>query len=377
MSDLLDLGDMHVPEAGAGRDTVNDTFSDPVACKLGFIGLGQGGSRQAEAFAKLGYGRVCVVNSTHQDLDGIQLPAECKLDLGTNGAGGDPAKGREAIAGRQEDVFALLKRSWGTDVDRAFICFAGGGGTGAGTFPTVVDVVKQYATEHGRDIKVGVILILPKDSEGMRSAKNACDAVRELARIPALSPIVLVDNQRIEALYPGMAIARFYGTANTTTAQLMHLFNRLAAKSSDMVTFDPADLGVLLDSGLLVMGAQPIKPAPGKAIDEAAVSTAIRQQLKATVLADVDLTTGTHAGLVFVVGQALLDTLPQRVLDHGHETLSRMLPGVSLFRGIYPTGGDSVQAFTMIGGLKWPRTRIDSMARRAGLSPDAITTLLP
>ena len=60
-----------------------------VAFKFAFVGAGQGGSRIAESFHKLGYRKLAAINTAQQDLNSIKL--DNKLCIGEGGAGKDLA----------------------------------------------------------------------------------------------------------------------------------------------------------------------------------------------------------------------------------------------------------------------------------------------
>ena len=63
--------------------TIEDNFK--ASFNFSFIGAGQGGSRLAEAFHRLGYQRVAAVNTAEQDLNTLKI--ENKLCIGDGGAG--------------------------------------------------------------------------------------------------------------------------------------------------------------------------------------------------------------------------------------------------------------------------------------------------
>ena len=76
------------------------------AFKYAFLGAGQGGSRIAESFYKLGYRRVAVINTAQQDLNSIEL--ENKLCIGEGGAGKDPEVAERAYEEKTSAAIMLL-----------------------------------------------------------------------------------------------------------------------------------------------------------------------------------------------------------------------------------------------------------------------------
>jgi len=367
---LEDL-DIPIPPETSTTDEVEDTFAFDTAFKFSFVGVGQGGSRIAESFYKLGYRRVAAINTTLQDLTAISIPNANKLDIGGGGAGKDPSVASAAIEDKDEDVYDVLKRAWGRDTDYAIVCLGAGGGTGAGATTKVIEIARRLMEENGRPIRVGVIVALPKNSEGQKPAKNAIYTVQHLAAM-GVSPAVILDNERIRELYDPVP-SKEYPLANSSIAKYLHLFNRLAAQDSEHTTFDRADYATLLDSGVVAFGAQKISEW-GNAAD---ISSAIRQQLRKNILASVDLTAGRKAGLLFVMDREVYGQIKSSTLDHGFEMLNRILGDDSIvYRGVYPGGGAGLTALTMIGELAWPRERLLELAKIAGIDKDTIKNWL-
>lgn len=365
MPDLPDLPtarDAQQPAAAIG-----DKFTHDTAFKLAFIGLGQGGSRIAESFYKLGYGRVCVLNTTHQDLDEID-PAIPRLDLQTGGAGKDTAYAAASIANRQAEVWELLQRAWGGQVDYAIVCVGLGGGTGTGTAPTVIEVAAKYMTSIQREPRVGCIVALPSISEGGQQlvARNVVTGFRAIAALKP-SPLLVIDNARINTLYkPSMT--QFYELCNRQTSVLLHQFNRLAAQRSRYYkSLDNTELRLIFDSGVITMGAS-------KIVDyhtSAGVSKAIREQLESTILAQVDMTRAKMAACVFVVDPKLLATMPVERFEEGFDAVGRLIaPGVgTVFRGVFEAVGDTndVRCYTILADMPPPMSRLEELGRRGSL----------
>ena len=77
--------DIPLPPEPEEKKEVKDEVEG--AFKFAFIGAGQGGSRIAESFHKLGYRKIGIVNTAQQDLNSINV--ENKLCIGSGGAGKD------------------------------------------------------------------------------------------------------------------------------------------------------------------------------------------------------------------------------------------------------------------------------------------------
>jgi cell division GTPase FtsZ len=374
MSDGIDF-DLPMPTGPGPDEDVADSFDYNVAFNLAFIGVGQGGSKIAETFAQIGYGRVCVLNTTHQDLAEIGLLDHQKLDPGGSGAGKNPEIGRAAVDGRDQDIRDLMARNWGDNVDYAFVCFGAGGGTGAGAYQKVTEVAEKYMREKGRPIRVGCIVALPKDTEGQRQAMNAIACIQQLAK-KAFAPIIVIDNQRIGQLLNPTA-RQEYPVVNSSIAQQLHLFNRLAGTDSDMTTFDPQDFATVLDSGLIAFAYAQVD----NWADKTQISRNIRDGLSGNLLMANDIRQGKLAALLFVLNGKAYDEVPAAYLDHSVEMLNGTLrDGSTVYQGIYK-GADSpkkgsIKALALIGGLPWPQERILALCNKGGVEKGDVAKFL-
>ena len=358
----IDINDMMIPQAVEYKeDQIKDKFDS--GFKFAFIGTGQGGSRIAETFYKIGYRRVGVVNTAEQDLATINLPDSNKFCFGTGGAGKNRDVAKKLFNGKQEDCLDFMKRVIGKKYDRTIVCAGAGGGTGAGTLSSLVKVARdlQVVNKSATD-KVGVILALPKYSEGKKVNENACKTLKEaldLVDKGIVSPFIVLDNEKIGSIYPNLSIDRFWQTANMSICTLFHLFNTIITKNSHYSTFDPNDYQTILDSGTIVFGATNINDYS----DETKISYAIRENLKQNILSGgFDLGTGSVAASVVIGKQDTLAGIPESHLDYAFEQLTRMLREDStVHRGIYRGNKAGLNVFTAIGGLSWPKDKIDDL----------------
>lgn len=361
MSDIYgdydsDIGDILIPPAVEKKVEIKDKFDS--GFKFAFIGSGQGGSRIAETFSKIGYGRVCAINTAQQDLDTVNIPN--KLNIGGGGAGKNPAIGARLYDEKKEDVLDFMKKSFGEEVDRVVVCAGGGGGTGAGSFCGLVKTAYELQRTLGSDNnKVGGILALPKRSEGAKVNENAYKTLTEaweLVESGILSPLILIDNEKIGSVYPGLAVDRFWQTANLSTCSLFHLFNTIVNKKSHYSSFDAADYKTVLDSGLMVLGATNIKEWK----DETDISYAVRDNLKQNILAGgVELASGDKAAACIIGSQEVLNDIPQDFLDYAFEQFIRLLqPNSTVHRGIYRGSKPGLNIFTTVGGIGKPTDKL-------------------
>jgi cell division GTPase FtsZ len=348
----------------ATQVVVNDTFPYDVAFNMAFLGSGQGGARLASSFYGLGYRRVGLFNTAESDFQG--LPEEIQrhtLPLG--GAAKDARFAEQALVGHEEEIWDLLQRSWGNDTDYGLICVGLGGGTGSGTSGKLVQIAREYMESKGKQPRVGVIASIPSATEGQQVCRNAVTAFQRLLELK-VSPLILIDNARINQLYrPGMS--QLYSVANNTVSQLFHLFNQLAAVHSPLITFDRSELAQLLDNGICVMGAASLQ----NITSPADISAAIRDQLTNNVLAEVDLKQGTKGACLFVGDQNHLDSLSMDFFDAGFTQMNRTLKGNSssvVHRGVYIGTAPGLQAYAMISDLKPPIATLSKLAKEANIT---------
>jgi cell division GTPase FtsZ len=347
------------PEEGDAKAYENEVEDDvDVSFKFAFVGVGQGGSRIAQTFKKLGYNRVAAINTAQQDLNSLDL--EHKLCIGEGGAGKQPELAKEIFREKKEDVLDFLRYSFGETVDRIFVCAGGGGGSGSGMMAPLTETAEELQKILNSESKqVGVILTLPRKSEGEKVRMNAMKALHEAINLKnrkIISPLIVLDNEKISQLYPNLPVAKFWDTANSSIAGLFHLFNLTSNKDSSYSSFDKNDYKTILDSGVVAFGVSPVK----KWDDPVALSRVVRDNLRNSLLSGVtDISTGETAGVIVIGGKDVLDNLPQNNIDQAIDQLNRLLKqGSVIHRGIY--SGDkqgSLMIFTSIGGLANPSGR--------------------
>ena len=363
----ISLPEIPMPTAGEKKEDITRKDECDVAFKFAFVGAGQGGSRIAESFYNLGYRKLTAINTAQQDLNTIKL--ENKLCIGDGGAGKNLAVAEKLFNERKDDAIDFMRDSFGDDVDRIFVCAGAGGGSGAGMCaPLVLAAQELQDIINSGTKKVGCILALPKHSEGTKVNENAFHTLNKilgLVKKGHVSPLIILDNEKVHSLYPGLSVAQFWRTANSSMSGLFHLFNLTASKDSSYSSFDSNDYKQLLDSGLIVFGAAPVQSWE-KASD---ISKTMRDNLRNNILSGgIDLSTGNAAGVVMIGGKQVLEDIPQESFDRAFDQITRILgPHSVVHRGIYSGDQPTLTVYTLIGGLGGPTKKIEELKKLGGV----------
>ena len=366
---ILALEDYDVPEEE--DEAVENTVGGSV--RYAFVGSGQGGGRLAEAFYALGYNKSICVNTSPQDLYGIDLPEGQKILLkaGAGGAGKDMVAGEEALVKNQQHVYNAMKKIFGKHVDHLIICAGAGGGSGGGSLIPLIMIAKKYLQYCGYvedvDSRVGVLMTLPTNGEAtsVKVATNAytlASKVSDLAESFSISPLLVLDNDRTQRLYGNskkLTMKNFWPTLNTNVATLFDIFNRVSSKHSAYTSFDPADyLTIIKAGGHTIMGVTSIPPE--KLNDETEVFKQLKESLSKTLLADgFDLTTATCASAIVVGGKDTFETVEglPNIIDYAFDMLATMTGAATVHRGVYEDDRPGLRIYTIISGLKRPISR--------------------
>jgi len=365
----LSLEDLEIPEQEI--ETVENKVYG--STNYSFIGSGQGGCRIAQEFYKLGYRKTIGLNTSSQDLSHTDLPENHKLllDIGPGGAGKDMFKGETAVVKYSQEIYDLMKKIIGR-TDHVMICVCAGGGSGGGSVIPLIMVVKKYLRYLGYfddiDQRVGVIITIPRNGEmlSLRVASNAYSLMSKIsgmAEKKSITPTVVVDNERIQKIYRGLTVSKFWPTVNSSVAGLFDIFNRLSIQHSPYTSFDPTDYrNVVTAGGHCIFGVTKVTGLMDDAgiVDETQISHSLKSNLEKTLLASgFDLGTAESAASIVVGGEQLFDEVAglQEAIEYAFDTLANLTGDATVHRGIYQDQRDSLRVYTFIGGLKRPSPR--------------------
>jgi cell division GTPase FtsZ len=339
--------------------------------RYAWLGGGQCGGRLVKSFYDLGYKKVLAVNTTHHDLDMLDIPEGQKflMDVGEMGAGKDIERGEKAVHQCQQEILHLARQTLSTQVDHIMVCFGAGGGTGSGSVIGLINIAKRYARYIGLqnpNKKVGVIMTLPTVGEASsplvaENAHTVATRLSELASAGEISPLIIVDNDKINKMYPGLTVKSFWPSINNTVAGLFDIFNRISALSSQYTSFDPVDYHSIIESGgCTIMGLTKVK----KFDEKYAISEAVKKNLQKTLLAGgFDLSTAKLAGCIAVGGKSLMNNVSglQDNINYAFDVLSEITGQATIHRGIYEDDRECLRVYTIIGGLDSPTARLEEL----------------
>ncbi|MBE0537162.1 MAG: hypothetical protein IH624_15985 [Phycisphaerae bacterium] len=346
--------------------------------RFAWLGAGQCGGRLVKSFYDLGYRKALAVNTTHHDLDLLEIPASQKflMDIGEHGAGKDMERGKAAVEQHSQEILHSARKTFGTQVDRIMVCFGAGGGTGSGSVKGLIEVAKRYARYIGikdPNKKVGCIMTLPTTGESSSPmvAQNAWQVATDLSKMASkgeISPLIIVDNDKVGKMYPGMTVRNFWPSINNTVAALFDIFNRLSAMSSRYTSFDPVDYHSIIESGgCAIMGLTKVAQVG----DKFALSQAVKKNLEKTLLAGgFNLRSAKLAGCIAVGGKKLMTNVKglQDNIDYAFDVLSEVTGNATIHRGIYEDNRDSLRVYTIIGGMDACTARLEELKSRSAVT---------
>ncbi len=339
--------------------------------RYAWLGSGQCGGRLVKSFYDLGYKKVIAANTTHHDLDLLDIPADQKflMDIGEFGAGKDMGRGRDAVSRCRQELLHEARQKFGTEVEHIMVCFGAGGGTGGGSALEMIGVAKDYARSIGKKEparSVGVIMTLPTIGEAAspqvaQNAYNVANEVGQLAMEGQISPLIIIDNEKISRMYPGLTVKDFWPSINSTVASLFDIFNRLSSLSSPYTSLDPVDYqSIVRAGGCAIMGLTKVSEYQ----DRFALSSAVRRNLEKTLLCDgFDLASAKVAGCAVVGGKSMMAETPalQDNINYAFDVLAEITGNATIHRGIYEDQRNSLRVYTIIGGLDFPAARIEKI----------------
>jgi len=372
----LERDESQVEEAGPGDDSIG-------SIRYAWIGAGQCGGRLVKSFYDLGYKRVLAVNTTCRDLDALDIPQSQKFLMETDGQGctrRDMEQAAKAVHLHKQDILHFTRQKFGTEVDHIMVCFGAGGGAGGGSVVELIEIAKRYARYIGLknpNKKVGVIMTLPASCRVgsplvAQNAYKIATKLSQMAMAGEISPLLIVDNDKIHKMHPEMPIQPFWSNINNKVANLFTVFNRFSNLSSPYTCFDPADYQSIIETGgCLIMGLTEVN----RLDEKLAISRAVENNLQQTLFADVeDLSSAKVGGCIVIGASELMANIKglQDNINYAFDMLSQVTGRATIHRGIYEDNQDFLKVYTIIGGLEGPTTRLKELSTEEYYQPNLI-----
>lgn len=161
----------------------------------GFSGLGQMGGNEVKSIYAKGYSLIMAANTAQSDLDGLDIPEECKYHiLGGYGSSKERKKAKQLLAENNCENFDLLineiKERF-KDSRAIFLIGSSGGGSGSAMLPAVK---KRLLAE--TDKTICVVTCMPDNNASMKEYMNCYEFFQELESIKGGGATFIIDNNK-------------------------------------------------------------------------------------------------------------------------------------------------------------------------------------
>jgi cell division GTPase FtsZ len=330
--------------------------------RFGVVGSGQCGSRLASLFYALDYEAIAC-NTAVQDLRFINLPDSNKLlfEYGVGGASKELEIGKAAAEQHRDDLVKFIDNKL-SNSQVNILCFSLGGGSGAGSCETLVDVLSQT----GKPLIV--ITVLPMDTEDVQAKSNALETLAKLANFAKnkkISNLIVVDNAKIESIFQNANQFDFFDLANKSVVDTLDAFNTLSASSSAVKGIDSMEFSkILLDGeGLSVYGEFKVENYS----DDTAIAEAVVNNLSNNLLAEgFDLKQSKYVGFMVTANKNVWAKIPASSINYATAMINDLCGNPKgIFKGIYTTEDtdDCVKVYSFFSGLGLPENRVDQLRK--------------
>lgn len=333
--------------------------------KFGVVGSGQAGSRLAETFYDAGYAAI-VFNTASQDLEHIKVPNSNKylLQYGLGGAAKDLDIGRAAAEMHKEAINELVSTHL-EDCQILLFCLSLGGGSGAGSCETIIDVLSATGKP------VVVVTVLPMSAEDAQIKRNALETLSKLAKEAQnkrIHNLIVVDNAKIETIYSDVSPSAFFSVSNKAIVDPIDTFNTLSSLSSAMKPLDPMEWAkVMTDGGgLSVYGNLNVTNFS----DPTAIAEAVIENLNSGLLASgFDLKQSRYVGVMMVANKNTWDQVPNIAITYAQEMIGDVCGTPNgIFHGLYESEEvepNLVKVYSFFSGLGLPEVRVQQLKKDA------------
>ena len=371
ISDNLDkrIKDMDEDKLAALRakmSKTNETTSTKIlnrkerSINFGVVGTGQAGGRIAESFYKLGYVSVAI-NTAKQDLSYINIPDDCKflINYGLGGAAKDLSIGRDAAESVREELQEFFDSKI-SESEVNILCLSLGGGSGAGSCETMVDLLSQT----GKPLIV--MAALPMNTDDTQTKVNSIETLALLAKFSQtrrIQNLIVVDNAKIESLLADVSQLEFYGKANDIIVEPLDVFNTLSSMASQVKGLDSTEFSkILMDGeGLSVYGSFDVTNFD----DQTAIAEAIISNLSGNLLATgFDIKQAKYVGALIVSNKSVAEKIPAVSINYAMSMIDEYCNSpLGIFKGTYVIDmpENIVRVYSFFSGLGLPDSRVQQL----------------
>lgn len=224
--------------------------------RITLIGVGGAGCNTVNRLSCVNLGNVNLIaaNTDAQHLEIIKAPH--KIILGKTitkfrGAGGDPAKGREAA---EESIDEIREALEGSDI--VFISAGLGGGTGTGAAPLIAEVAREEGA-----VVIGFIT-LPFKFEGNVRKRIALQGLEDMKR--NCHTVIAIDNNKLLELYPQYSLNNAFAIADEVISNMILSITESILKPS-LINIDYADFKTIMMRGNLAALGIGMSSTPNRA----------------------------------------------------------------------------------------------------------------
>lgn len=335
--------------------------------RFGVCGSGQAGSRLAESLYKIGYETV-VFNTASQDLKHIEIPESNKylLDYTLGGAAKDLEIGKAAAEAHRDAIAELVSDKLG-DCQALLLCLSLGGGSGAGSVETMIDVMA------GTGKPLVVITVLPMSAEDAQTKQNALETLSKIAKEvqnKRVHNIIVVDNAKIESIFSDVSEMDFFEVSNQAIVKPFDAFNSFSSMPSRTKALDSMEFAKIMTDGggLCVYGQMTVSDY----LQPTAIADAVIENLSNGLLATgFDLKQTKYAGMIVVAKRSVLDQLPKSSINYALTMVEEVCGNPqATFRGTYDSEdapNDLVTVYSIFSGLGLPESRVQQLQKETAL----------
>ena len=212
---------------------------------IGFLGIGQGGSNICEVADAFNY-TTAIINTSLEDLNAVtHIQRNNKYLLGDKGGCGknrtvavnEVKNHYKAILSFANEVF---KDNATEEIKIVYVIFTGGGGTGSGTGPIIVDLLNKSI----KGILFCPIIICPSLSESIGASINTIQAISEVSKLNV--PFTVFDNNVAFTKYANMSRREIYDEINMQIILEFNSIFKTDRKASKAGNMDDRDIYELL-----------------------------------------------------------------------------------------------------------------------------------